>query len=377
MDDDEQKGYRWETEYEKTWEAIKETEDGLIQPNIDEMLRKAKRRGILERQKLRLGMMRHLYVIIDMSEAMVEMDLKPTRKTVTLKLLETFFDQFFDQNPISQVGIIVTRNKRAEKVSDLSGNPKTHLETLKKLKDVACVGEPSLQNSLDLGYQSLKNMPRHTSKEILVIMGSLTTCDPSDIQETIDALHSHNVRCSVVGLSAEVRICRVLAKTTQGRYDVILDEHHMKETIMQHLSPPPATQNTESSLIRMGFPEGVTGNDGLPSMCVCHLSDNTNFSRSGYFCPQCNSKYCDLPVECQVCGLTLASAAHLARSYHHLFPVSIFKEDTNQGNCFGCKIDATVGATCETCSNYFCIDCDVFIHDSMHLCPGCASKHVK
>ena len=25
-------------------------------------------------------------------------------------------------------------------------------------------------------------------------------------------------------------------------------------------------------------------------------------------------------------GLTLASAAHLARSYHHLFPVELFKE---------------------------------------------------
>lgn len=100
--------------------------------------------------------MRHVYVVIDMSEAMTEMDIKPTRIAVTLKLLEMFFDQFFDQNPISQIGIIVTRNKRAERVSELSGNAKTHLETLKRLAEVTCVGEPSLQNALELGLQTLK-----------------------------------------------------------------------------------------------------------------------------------------------------------------------------------------------------------------------------
>src|SRR4051794_23185911 len=100
--------------------------------------------------------MRHLYIVIDMSESMTEMDLKPTRITVLLKILEAFFLQFFDQNPISQVGIIVTRNKRAEKISELSGNSKNHLDALKKLTDVPCVGEPSLQNSLELGMQTLK-----------------------------------------------------------------------------------------------------------------------------------------------------------------------------------------------------------------------------
>lgn len=46
-------------------------------------------------------------------------------------------------------------------------------------------GEPSLQNSLELALKSLKNLPAHASREILVIMASLTTCDPGDINETI------------------------------------------------------------------------------------------------------------------------------------------------------------------------------------------------
>jgi len=37
------------------------------------------------------------------------------------QLLELFIEEYFDQNPISQLGIIVTKNKRAEKVTELGG----------------------------------------------------------------------------------------------------------------------------------------------------------------------------------------------------------------------------------------------------------------
>ena len=37
------------------------------------------------------------------------------------QLLEHFIEEYFDQNPISQLGIISTKNKRAEKVTELGG----------------------------------------------------------------------------------------------------------------------------------------------------------------------------------------------------------------------------------------------------------------
>ena len=40
---------------------------------------------------------------------------------VLFQLLEHFVDEYFDQNPISQMGIIFTKNKRAEKVTELGG----------------------------------------------------------------------------------------------------------------------------------------------------------------------------------------------------------------------------------------------------------------
>lgn len=225
---------------------------------------------------------------------------------------------------------------------------------------------------------SHRNVPSHISKEVLLISASLTTCDPGNIYETINELSENNIRCSVIGLAAEIRVCRALAKQTKGVYDVILDDSHYKELLFQHLNPPAATANTDSSLMRMGFPQYMNEGESKASMCVCHLNNNSNFSNSGYFCPQCSSKYCELPVECQVCGLTLVSPAHLARSYHHLFPIDIFREFTPEEDsnlvCFSCHDEMKPhGAQCEHCEHVFCIDCDLFIHETMHLCPGCAS----
>ena len=49
-----------------------------------------------------------------------------------------------------------------------------------------------------------------------------------------------------------------------------------------------------------------------------------NRPRGSYLCPRCKAAYCELPVECSVCGITLMSAPHLARAYHHLFPLPPF-----------------------------------------------------
>ncbi|KAK2506712.1 hypothetical protein MC885_008624 [Smutsia gigantea] len=248
------------------------------------------------------------------------------------QLLEYFVEEYFDQNPISQIGIIVTKSKRAEKLTELSGNPRKHITSLKKAVDMTCHGEPSLYNSLSMAMQTLKHMPGHTSREVLIIFSSLTTCDPSNIYDLIKTLKAAKIRVSVIGLSAEVRVCTVLARETGGIYHVILDESHYKELLTHHVSPPPASSSSECSLIRMGFPQhtiaSLSDQDAKPSFSMAHLDSNTEpgLTLGGYFCPQCRAKYSELPVECKICGLTLVSAPHLARSYHHLFPLDAFQE---------------------------------------------------
>ncbi|KAI4461561.1 general transcription factor iih subunit 2 [Holotrichia oblita] len=386
-DDEDPKEYRWETGYEKTWEAIKEDDDGFLEASVAEIIQRAKRKRQQNKQvNSKLGMMRHLYVILDCSDAMSAQDLKPTRLLCTLKILENFIEEFFDQNPISQMGIIIMHNKRAEKICDLGGNFRKYIKTVNGLTKTALIGEPSLQNGLELALKSLKLLPSHASREILVIMGSLTTCDPSDINKTISSLKHEGVRCSVVGLAAEVHVCRQLANETGGVYNVILDDSHFKDLLYQQVDPPPAAVCLESSLIKMGFPHQmiVEGTEEPLTMCMCHVDSSEEGSKlttGGYYCPQCYSKYCELPVECRSCGLTLVSAPHLARSYHHLFPAASYREmefDNQSLNCFACQkvfleTDKQI-YSCSNCEQYFCLDCDIFVHDILHTCPGCATN---
>lgn len=368
---------------------LKEDESGSLKATVEEILFLSKRKRVIESHgQVRLDMMRHLFVVIDCSRSMDDQDLKPNRLTSTLKLLEIFVEEYFDQNPISQVGIITTKNKRAEKLTELAGNPSKHLATLRKAVDTICGGEPSLYNSLSLAIQTLKHMPGHTSREILIVMSSLTTCDPANIYELIKTLKSLRVRVSVIGLSAEVRVCTVLTRETGGSYHVILDESHFKELLMLHVKPPPSTTSSECSLIRMGFPQHTIVNlndqDAKPSFSMSHLDSSNGgpgLSLGGYYCPQCHAKYTELPVECKVCGLTLVSAPHLARSFHHLFPLEAFTEkpaEEHRGDrfceaCQGELRDKSV-FVCQSCLGVFCVECDLFIHDTLHCCPCCIHR---
>uniref|UniRef100_A0A8C2Q613 General transcription factor IIH subunit n=1 Tax=Cyprinus carpio TaxID=7962 RepID=A0A8C2Q613_CYPCA len=385
MDEEPERAKRWEGGYERTWEVLKEDESGSLKATVDDILFQAKRKRVFEGHgQVRLGMMRHLFVIIDSSRSMEDQDLKPNRLTSTLKLMEFFVEEYFDQNPISQIGIITTKNKRAEKLTDLAGNPKKHIAALKKAVDATCVGEPSLYNSLNVAMQTLKHMPAHTSKEILVIFSSLTTCDPANIYELIKTLNALKIRVSVIGLSAEVRVCTILTRETGGSYNVILDESHFKELLMLHVKPPPASSSSECSLIRMGFPQhviaSISDQDAKPSFSMSHLDSTSEpgLTLGGYFCPQCRAKYTELPVECKVCGLTLVSAPHLARSFHHLFPLEAFQEtplEEYEGErfCEACQGELKDKSifTCQACKKVFCVECDLFIHDTLHCCPGC------
>ncbi|KAJ4960862.1 hypothetical protein NE237_020772 [Protea cynaroides] len=135
----------------------------------------------------------------------------------------------------------------------------------------------------------------------------------------------------------------------------------------------------------MGFPQRAA--EGVVSICVCHKEAKVG---GGYTCPRCKARVCELPTECGICGLTLVSSPHLARSYHHLFPITPFDEVPSSplNNpqhrlprfCFGCWQSllhpgnkSSFRAACPKCNQHFCIDCDIYIHESLHNCPGCES----
>lgn len=61
------------------------------------------------------------------------------------------------------------------------------------------------------------HLPTHSSREILLVFGSLTTVDPGNIHDTLDTCIKNKIRISVVALAAEMKICKELADKTGGR----------------------------------------------------------------------------------------------------------------------------------------------------------------
>ena len=387
-------GYTWEAEYEKSWEALQEDEIGDLQSSIDKIVAEkalAKRRLLLRQRlpkNIRLGMTRCLVLVIDQSRWMVERDLRPTRLGCCCKLIPDFIRQFFSQNPVSQLSTVVSKDGRANLTSPMIAQIQKHVKCVEALKPTDCSGDISLQNSLEMSIRLLKHVPSHMNKEILVITGSLNTCDPDNINITIQKTIDEGIRCSIISLSAEVYIFKHLAKSTQGSYDVCIDESHFRDLLLYHTNPPPSKPGHEASLIKMGFP--IYSVESQPALCLCHIDQDLSeielLSKPTFSCPQCASRYCEVPIECKGCGLTLISASHLARSYQHLFPVPPFEErefrfdaitsSDPSMHCAACGVpfannQKVFTCTHSSCGSSYCIDCDIYIHETLHSCPNC------
>ena len=289
---------------------------------------------------------------------MLETDMRPTRYLLTLRYAQEFVREFFEQNPISQLGIIGMRDGLAQRISDMSGNPADHITKLQGIRETEPKGQASLQNAFDMSRAALYHAPTHTTREVLLLLGSLLSSDPGDIHQTITTLVSSKITCTVIGLAAQIAICKTLvSKTNPSRplsesYNVALDDIHYRELIMRATIPPPIASNAApststsggaqeiggSTLLCMGFPSRITSPEH--TLCACHSKP----TQGGYLCSRCSSKVCALPSKCPICGLTLILSTHLARSYHHLFPLKNWKEVSwaraaeipDQYHCFSC-----------------------------------------
>jgi transcription initiation factor TFIIH subunit 2 len=133
------------------------------------------------------------------------------------------------QNPISQLGVIATRNSLAQNLSELSGTPENHIRALNNA--TAGEGEPSLQNALEVAGASLALVPRHGVREILIVYSGLNTCDPGDILASIQKLCAQKIRVSMVGVGAEMYIGRRITEETHGTYTIAVDAQHYSEVL--------------------------------------------------------------------------------------------------------------------------------------------------
>lgn len=148
---------------------------------------------------------------------MEEKDLRPTRYRLTLRYASEFVTEFFEQNPISQLAVIGMRDGLAVRITDMSGNPTDHINAIQALRTQDPKGHPSLQNALEMARGALFHAPSHGTREVLMVFGALLSSDPGDIHKTVEALVADRIRVGIVGLAAQVAICRELVvKTNNG-----------------------------------------------------------------------------------------------------------------------------------------------------------------
>jgi transcription initiation factor TFIIH subunit 2 len=143
------------------------------------------------------------------------------------------------------------------------------------------------------------------------------------------------IRTTVISLAGEIKICKQICERTGGKFGVAMDEEHLKELMWETIPPPAQTMAGPSTtsgvqnalaaggragigpggkrpppvgdLMVMGFPVRLP--QGGETLCACHGL----LKKGGYLCPRCGSKLCDVPTDCEVCGLMVVSSPHLAR----------------------------------------------------------------
>lgn len=112
----------------------------------------------------------------------------------------------------------------------------------------------------------------------------------------------------------------------------------------QHTVPPVSDVENKSALVRMGFPTyayfPVLETRPTAAESATNAAKEFGMRRRGrYSCPRCGALEAELPAECQSCGLFLVLSPHLARTFHHLFPLDTFTETittTTDKPCAGC-----------------------------------------
>ena len=348
--------YAWERAYERTWEAVEEDEAGLLRTDAHaaSVRRRAAGAGAAGGgARLQRGMLRHVFLVLDWTRAMdSSADLKPTRAAACARAAADFCAEFFDQNPISSLGLVLARRGGAERLTELSPARDRHLRALLSLQGGSggaapppCEGDFSLQVALEVAARQLELIPAYGTREILVLHGAHSSVNPGDILGTLSSLIAARVTVSAISLPGEVYIAARIAADTGGRYAVPETYDALRMQLRAHCVPPLRRAGGSSSgssiqagggggvatsptsgvrvdsaqMVPMGFPRQVAE---TPGMCTCHAE----LRASGFICPRCLARQCDLPAACGACDLQLVSAARLARSHHHLFPVRPYIE---------------------------------------------------
>jgi transcription initiation factor TFIIH subunit 2 len=248
-------------------------------------------------QVVRRGLARALVVAYDWGASMTQPEPAPLRSAFVLGQLTAFVGEYFAANPLSQLALISTAEGTATRVSALSAAPSSHVAALVAATTRECEGEVSLQHCVELAVAQLRHCASHVSREVLLVISALSTCDPGDLRAAAEAAKQARVRVSVLHLSAQVYAAEQVTRATGGIHAVMVDKHHFQQLLRAHV-PPPIDHRPPGeavALVATGFP--LPSREG-PVLCVCHR----RMTETPLRCPRCLAAVCELPSNCPLCA---------------------------------------------------------------------------
>lgn len=341
--------YQWERQYERSWDTVGVDASGRLTTHDEAQARSDRTRKQESRVTVftpaKRGLLRHLVIALDCSDGMSTMkDLPPSRLAVATETLQDFVDAFFAKNPVASVALVAASHGTARTLARLTNGPRSvrrALEAVDAADDgdgnatasssssaalaFAVGGDFSLVATIEASIGCLESVPSYGKKEVLLVYGAISTKDTTDISAAIDTAKRRGTRVSAIGLSGELYVCKRVTVDTGGSFHVALHRGHLGELFAAHLEPPGLDESDGSAtdeepampMEEVGFPRLATDEAGV-------LVPQHVLTPSGYDCPRCRTRCAEIPCKCGVCGLRLMSASHLARSYHHVFPVQPF-----------------------------------------------------
>lgn len=363
--------FTWEEDVERSWNQLVEN-NGILQHVSDDKGSKTGREKYKQRHTtpLRKGVFRHLIILLDMSYNMKERDYKPDRINVLLECIDIFLKKFFYKNPVGHIGVIALKKNSAKLIQPFTSNSDDILNSIKKERTEGLDGLPSLQEGLEISNELLNDAPPYGTKEILILYGSIRTCDKKNILATLDVLVQNHVYVNCISIAPEMFVLKQICKETNGIHKVVLDKHTLKEEMINYSETPLWMKGMEPQLIHICFPMRTQINTKI--LCPCHNSLHTET----FSCNFCNSKVCRIPSKCKICGIYLVSMQDLSHVSNNLEEAPFFEDIENKNHlfktCNGCNKKLEEQASmCEKCKTVFCVECDIYIHEELNQCPFC------
>jgi transcription initiation factor TFIIH subunit 2 len=375
--------HRWE-QTGKAWDRLIEREGRLTDATVAgpkwESESSRRRHSLLGSVR---GLIRSFIVVVDLSPkglAPSYRDFGQPRIRLITQQLRNFCASFLDQNPLSQMAIVATYDSRAHVQSGLSGDLEKHLAAIDAMSDLGATGECSLANSLMVCTKMFGAAPRFATREVLLVVGSFTSCDSKPLDQTIAIVRERQTSAvvSAIGFCARATGLEQITAATGGSYRIPTSIEQIEDLFRTHVHPPAWSEATQRvQLVGFGFARSSEEKQSFDMVELKRDFEGAIPKITNMVCPRCMAAIGKVPDYCACCGILLMGPAHLTRSLHHLKPLEDFESvESGMVACAACngRIPVGGGVVCGKCHSLFCTECDKFLHECLQHCPGCLQR---